>query len=52
MSGGNNLIHASDELETAEREIKIMFDKNEIFDYETVTDALIYSADEIKGIFR
>lgn len=52
MSGGNNLIHASDAPETAEREIKIMFDKSEIFDYKTVTDALIYSADEIKGIFR
>ena len=52
MSGGNNLIHASDATKTAKREMEIMFDKDEVFDYETVTEQLIYSADERKGVFR
>lgn len=52
MSGGNNLVHASDSLENAEREIGIIFKKNEIFDYETVTEKLVYSEDERGGEFR
>ncbi len=52
MSGGNNLIHASDAPKTAERELEILFDKDEVFDYETVVETLIYSADERKGVFR
>lgn len=52
MSGGNNLIHASDAPETSEREMKILFDKNEVFEYDTVVEKLIYSADERKGTFR
>lgn len=52
MSGGNNLIHASDSKENADREIGILFTKEEIHEYKTVTEDLIYSADERKGIFR
>jgi nucleoside-diphosphate kinase len=52
MSGGNNLIHASDAPKTAKREMEILFNKDEVFEYKTVTEDLIYSADERKGVFR
>jgi len=52
MSGGNNLIHASDAIKTAQKELEILFKKDEVFEYETVVESLIYSADERKGIFR
>lgn len=52
MSGGNNLIHASDSAGNAAREIGILFTKEEIHEYETVTEQLVYSSDERKGIFR
>lgn len=52
MSGGNNLVHASDSLENVEREIKIIFNKGEIFDYKSMTDELVYSEDERNGEFR
>lgn len=37
-----NIVHASDSKETAEKEIKRFFDKNEIFDYQKITDKFIY----------
>lgn len=52
MSGGNNLVHASDSLENAKREIGIVFEKNEIHEYQTLTDQLIYSEEERSGEFR
>ena len=52
MSGGNNLIHASDALKTARKEMEILFSKDEVFEYETVVESLIYSVDERKGVFR
>lgn len=52
MSGGNNLVHASDSKENAERETGIIFKKNEIHEYETITEKLVYSEDELSGEFR
>jgi len=52
MSGGNNLVHASDSLENVEREIGIIFDKDEIYEYESAAERLIYSDDERGGEFR
>ena len=37
-----NLIHASDAVETAKREIKIWFDENELHPYKRVDEDLIY----------
>ncbi|HKC04704.1 MAG TPA: nucleoside-diphosphate kinase [Patescibacteria group bacterium] len=47
MSQQNNLIHASDSKESAEREIKLVFDKEEIFDYKSDMDPLIYGKREL-----
>ena len=52
MSGGNNLVHASDSLENMEREIGILFKNDEIHEYETLTEKLVYSEDELSGEFR
>lgn len=47
MSGQQNLIHASDSKEAAEKEIKLIFDSNEIFEYKTAIECLIYGKDEV-----
>lgn len=52
MSGGNNLVHASDSVENAEREIGIVFKKEEIHEYKTLTEQLVYSEEELAGDFR
>lgn len=52
MSGGNNLVHASDSLENVDREVAIIFEKDEIHEYETVTETLVYSEEERGGEFR
>ncbi len=52
MSGGNNLVHASDSLENAKREMGIVFKDEEIHEYKTITEQLIYSEDELGGVFR
>ncbi|PIP86097.1 nucleoside-diphosphate kinase [Candidatus Collierbacteria bacterium CG22_combo_CG10-13_8_21_14_all_43_12] len=52
MSGGNNLVHASDSLENVQREIGIVFSENEIHEYQTTMDQLVYSEDELNGEFR
>lgn len=52
MSGGNNLVHASDSIENAEREIGILFTKKEIHEYQTLTEQLVYSEEERGGVFR
>lgn len=48
MSGQQNLVHASDSAENAQKEIGIIFDKDELFEYESLTEALIYGAEERK----
>ncbi|MDW7989584.1 MAG: nucleoside-diphosphate kinase [Archaeoglobaceae archaeon] len=39
---GKNVVHASDSLVSAEREIKLFFKDEEIFDYERDIDAWVY----------
>ena len=45
-STSRNVIHASDSKETAEREIKRFFKKEELFDYEFKNEYYHYAADE------
>lgn len=42
MDTGRNIIHASDSSESAEREINLFFDENEICDYSIVDNIWIY----------
>lgn len=46
MSGQQNLIHASDSAESAKKEIGLMFEKHELFSYESSSDVLIYGDEE------
>lgn len=46
MSGQQNLIHASDSPEAAAKELGYLFDKDEIFDYESASECLIYADEE------
>jgi nucleoside-diphosphate kinase len=46
MSGSQNIIHASDSLESAEKELGLIFNADEIFDYKSGMDSLIYSKSE------
>lgn len=46
MSGSQNIIHASDSVESAEKEMGLIFNGDEIFDYESGMDLLIYSKEE------
>lgn len=46
MSMSNNLIHASDSEENAKKEIGLLFEKSEIFNYSSDVDFLIYSEEE------
>lgn len=46
MSGSQNLIHASDEVNNAEKEIGLIFAPDELFEYQSVSEQLIYSAFE------
>jgi nucleoside-diphosphate kinase len=47
MSGQNNLIHASDTVENASREIEILFSENELFNYDSNGLKMVYSQDEL-----
>jgi len=47
MSGSQNIIHASDSPESAEKELGLIFNGDEIFDYDSATDLLIYSKEEL-----
>jgi len=49
MSQQNNLMHASDSVESAERELKLVFKKEEIFDYKSGMDALVYGTRDLNG---
>jgi len=46
MSGSQNIIHASDSIESAEKELGLIFNGDEIFDYDSAMDLLIYSKEE------
>ena len=46
MSIQCNLVHASDSIETAEVEVPRFFAADELTDYESVTDTVIYASDE------
>ena len=48
MSIQANLVHASDSIETAEKEVARFFSPSELLDYETARTGLIYAADELK----
>lgn len=48
MSGSQNIIHASDSPESAEKELGLVFNGDEIFEYNSTTELLIYSRDETK----
>jgi len=41
MTIGMNLVHGSDSVESAERELNLFFDKNEVFDYVREIDAWV-----------
>ena len=43
MSGSQNLIHASDEPKNAEKEIALIFSADELFEYDSAEETLIYS---------
>jgi nucleoside-diphosphate kinase len=48
MSGSQNLIHASDSVESAEKEMAIIFNADEIFEYQSGMDCLIYGDEDMK----
>lgn len=48
MSVQANLVHASDSVETAEREVARFFGDGELFEYESALSGLVYSEDELK----
>lgn len=50
MSQQFNLIHASANAEDAEREIKIVFGDDEIHDYPTVRDSVVYADYEMASL--
>ena len=47
MSVQANLVHASDSIETAGKEISRFFDDSELFEYESALTRTIYSEDEV-----
>jgi len=47
MSIQANLVHASDSIETAGKEIARFFDESELFEYEAVIKSTLYSEDEL-----
>ena len=49
MSGSQNLIHASDSPEAAEKEMGIIFNADEIFEYQSGMDCLIYGKEDLQG---
>ncbi|MBP9781815.1 nucleoside-diphosphate kinase [Candidatus Woesebacteria bacterium] len=46
MSGGFNIVHSSDSVPSANREIPLLFKDSEIHDYVSLTQELIYDEDE------
>ena len=48
MSIQANLVHASDSVETANKEVARFFNESELFSYETPRTPMIYSEDELR----
>ena len=48
LSTQSNIVHASDGPETAEKEIKRFFKKEELYDYTKIDSEIIYAPDERK----
>lgn len=46
LSNQANIVHASDSVETAKKEIKRFFRDNELFDYDRIDTEMIYGEDE------
>jgi len=46
LSGGLNIVHTSDSEENADRELKLMFNKDEVFGYDSLVEELIYDEEE------
>jgi nucleoside-diphosphate kinase len=46
MSGQQNLIHASDSVEAADKEAGLIFSESEIFKYQSGMECLVYGEDE------
>lgn len=46
LSGQHNIIHASDSIETAQKEEKLIFKKEEIFEYDKGDYLWVYSVEE------
>lgn len=46
LSNQCNIVHASDSVETANKEIKRFFRDNEVFDYQRIDTEMIYSVEE------
>jgi nucleoside-diphosphate kinase len=42
-----NLVHASDSVETAQKEVARFFNDSELFEYESLLTRTIYSEDEL-----
>jgi nucleoside-diphosphate kinase len=49
VSVQSNIVHASDSKESAEKEVKRFFTKEELFEYQKADFEIIYSSDEAKG---
>jgi nucleoside-diphosphate kinase len=47
MSIQANLVHASDSIETAGKEVARFFDASELFEYQSALTSTIYSEDEL-----
>ncbi len=47
MSQSNNLIHASDSVEGAQKEKNLLFTDSEVFAYQSAMDLLVYSEEEL-----
>jgi len=48
MSHQHNIVHASDSLETAKKEIRRFFNDNEVFGYKKQDLSSIYASDELE----
>lgn len=46
-SFSSNIIHASDSLENAKKELELFFSKNEIFEHEPLLKQVLYAPDEL-----
>ncbi|MBU1132224.1 nucleoside-diphosphate kinase [Patescibacteria group bacterium] len=48
MSQSNNLVHASDSAENAQKEIERFFDQDELFEYKKLDFEAVYSSEELE----